>query len=49
MLVRFDGRDLTMASRNDKPQEALFPDVAAALRAALRRPAEPPAEGTRHD
>ncbi len=39
VLVRFDGRDLTLLSRNDKPQEAMFPDVAAALREALRRPA----------
>jgi bifunctional non-homologous end joining protein LigD len=37
--VRFDGRALTLLSRNDKPQETVFPDVAAALRAALDRPA----------
>jgi bifunctional non-homologous end joining protein LigD len=36
--VRFDGRNLTLLSRNDKPQEAMFPDVAAALRTALDRP-----------
>jgi bifunctional non-homologous end joining protein LigD len=39
VLGRFDGRDLTLLSRNDRPQEALFPDVAAALRRALPRPA----------
>ncbi len=39
VLVRFDGRELTLLSRNDRPQEALFPEVAAALRQALSRPA----------
>src|SRR3954465_12910312 len=39
VLVRFDGSDLTLLSRNDKPQEAMFPDVAAALRQALPEPA----------
>src|SRR5262245_42255483 len=39
VLARFDGRSVSLVSRNDKPQEAVFPDVAAALRAALRRPA----------
>jgi bifunctional non-homologous end joining protein LigD len=39
VLVRFDGRNLSLLSRNDKPQEAAFPDVAAALRTALTRPA----------
>src|SRR5262245_27304795 len=39
VLVRFDGRNLTLLSRNDKPQEAMFPDAATALRAALPRPA----------
>jgi bifunctional non-homologous end joining protein LigD len=37
--VRFDGQGLTLLSRNDKPQEGMFPDVADALRAALDRPA----------
>ncbi len=39
VLARFDGEDLTLISRNDKAQETLFPDVTAALRAALTRPA----------
>src|SRR5436305_10738829 len=39
VLARFDGRRLTLLSRNDKPQEVMFPDVAEALRAALDRPA----------
>jgi bifunctional non-homologous end joining protein LigD len=39
VLGRFDGRDLTLLSRNDRPQEAMFPDVAAALRGALAQPA----------
>src|SRR3954447_4989437 len=39
VLARFDGGNLTLLSRNDKAQEALFPDVAAALHAALSRPA----------
>jgi bifunctional non-homologous end joining protein LigD len=39
VLTRFDGRDLALLSRNGRPQESLFPDVAAALRAALTRPA----------
>jgi bifunctional non-homologous end joining protein LigD len=39
VLARFDGRDLTLLSRNDKPQESLFPDVASALKVALSRPA----------
>jgi bifunctional non-homologous end joining protein LigD len=39
VLVRSDGETLTLVSRNDKPQEGMFPDVAAALRDALDRPA----------
>jgi bifunctional non-homologous end joining protein LigD len=39
VLVRCDGRAVTLVSRNGKPQEALFPEVADALRAGLRRPA----------
>jgi bifunctional non-homologous end joining protein LigD len=39
VLVRFDGRDVALVSRNDKPQESMFPDVAAAMRNALRHPA----------
>src|SRR4051812_3268179 len=38
-LARFDGRDLTLLSRNNKPQEARFPEIVDALRAALTRPA----------
>ena len=30
ILARFDGRDLTLVSRNDKPQEARFPEIDAA-------------------
>src|SRR5947209_6546718 len=37
--VRFDGRAVALLSRNDKPQEGMFPDVAAALRAGLKKPA----------
>src|SRR5262245_3730187 len=39
VLGRFDGRRLTLVSRNGKRQEAMFPDVAAALRASLKLPA----------
>jgi bifunctional non-homologous end joining protein LigD len=39
ILARFDGRDLTLLSRNNKPQEARFPEIAEGLRAALTRPA----------
>ena len=39
ILARFDGEDLTLLSRNNKPQEARFPEIAEALRAALSRPA----------
>jgi bifunctional non-homologous end joining protein LigD len=39
VLAYFDGRDVRLVSRNDKPQETAFPDVAAALRKTLRRPA----------
>jgi DNA ligase D-like protein (predicted ligase) len=39
VLSYFDGRDIRLISRNDKPQESMFPDVAAALRKGLREPA----------
>jgi bifunctional non-homologous end joining protein LigD len=39
VLVNFDGRALTLISRNEKPQEGAFPDVASELREALARPA----------
>jgi DNA ligase D-like protein (predicted ligase)/DNA ligase D-like protein (predicted 3'-phosphoesterase) len=38
VLVRFDGRELTLLSRNDQPQHFQFPDVVEALRTALPRP-----------
>jgi ATP-dependent DNA ligase len=38
VLVRFDGQELTLLSRNDQPQNYQSPDVAEALRAALPRP-----------
>ena len=39
ILARFDGKDLTLVSRNNKPQEARFPEIAGGLRAALSGPA----------
>jgi bifunctional non-homologous end joining protein LigD len=39
VLVRFDGDELTLLSRNNKPQNIQFPDIADALRAALGHPA----------
>ncbi len=39
VLARFDGRRLTLLSRNNKPQDVPFPDVVEALRASLKRPA----------
>src|SRR5437764_8382616 len=39
VLVYFDGRTVRLISRNNKPQEAMFPDVAAGLRKSLRRSA----------
>lgn len=38
VIAYFDGRAITLVSRNNKPQEGMFPDVAAALRQALARP-----------
>lgn len=38
ILARFDGRNVTLLSRNLKPQEARFPEIAEGLRAALSRP-----------
>src|SRR5207244_2911876 len=38
VLVRFTARQLSLISRNDRPQEFQFPDVAPALRASLTRP-----------
>jgi DNA ligase D-like protein (predicted ligase) len=39
VLGRFDGRDLTLLSRNQASQNFQFPDVVTALRDTLRRPA----------
>jgi bifunctional non-homologous end joining protein LigD len=39
VLGRFDGRDLTLLSRNNQPQNFQFPDVAGALKASLDGPA----------
>jgi ATP-dependent DNA ligase len=38
IVARFDGKQLTLLSRNGKPQNAEFPDIADALRASLHRP-----------
>lgn len=38
-LARFDGEELSLISRNGKVQNFQFPEVAAALRVALDRPA----------
>jgi DNA ligase D-like protein (predicted ligase) len=37
VAVRFDGKKLTLLSRNDKSQDFQFPDVLAALRKALSK------------
>ena len=39
VLVRFDGEELTLISRNGKAQNFQFPEVAEALERALTRPA----------
>jgi bifunctional non-homologous end joining protein LigD len=39
VLARFDGSDLTLLSRNNKPQESRFPEIVEGLRQALRSPA----------
>src|SRR5690242_6924999 len=36
VLARFDGSDLTLLSRNNKPQESRFPEIVDGLRRALR-------------
>src|SRR3954469_1239090 len=38
VLIRFDGEELTLISRNGKSQNVQFPDVAAALEQALAKP-----------
>jgi bifunctional non-homologous end joining protein LigD len=38
VLARFDGRELTLLSRNQALQNFQFPDVVAALRDSLKRP-----------
>src|SRR3954469_21284491 len=39
VLTRFDGRAVTLLSRNDKPQGARFPEIVDGLQEALRYPA----------
>lgn len=39
VLARFDGRQLSLLSRNGKEQGRMFPEVAAALRERLNQPA----------
>jgi bifunctional non-homologous end joining protein LigD len=39
ILARFDGQDVTLVSRNNKPQELRFPEIAEAIRKSLDRPA----------
>jgi bifunctional non-homologous end joining protein LigD len=39
LLVRFDGRGLSLLSRNGKEQSVAFPDLAQSLRTSLRGPA----------
>jgi bifunctional non-homologous end joining protein LigD len=39
VLGVFDGRELTLLSRNGRPQNFQFPEIAEALRRALRQPA----------
>jgi bifunctional non-homologous end joining protein LigD len=39
VLARFDGRAVNLLSRNHKPQEARFPEIAEGLKATLSRPA----------
>jgi bifunctional non-homologous end joining protein LigD len=39
ILGRFDGRTLTLLSRNDQSQNVAFPDIVEALRKSLTRPA----------
>jgi bifunctional non-homologous end joining protein LigD len=39
VLARFDGGALTLLSRNNKPQESRFPEIAEGLRRSLRHPA----------
>jgi DNA ligase D-like protein (predicted ligase) len=39
VLACFDGRALRMISRNGKPQDRLFPEIAEGLRASLTQPA----------
>ena len=39
ILALFDGRDVTLLSRNNKPQQARFPEIAEGIRASLDRPA----------
>lgn len=39
VLIRFDGRKLTVLSRNQTPQNFQFPDMVAAMQKSLKQPA----------
>jgi bifunctional non-homologous end joining protein LigD len=39
VLGRFDGRRVSLLSRNEKSQNSLFPDVVGSLEECLKRPA----------
>ncbi|MGZ3433034.1 MAG: ATP-dependent DNA ligase, partial [Isosphaeraceae bacterium] len=39
VLARFDGSELTLLSRNNKPQEPRFPEIGEGLRQSLRHAA----------
>jgi ATP-dependent DNA ligase len=36
VICRFDGRKVTLLSRNDKPQDFQFPEIVTALNSSLR-------------
>lgn len=38
VLARFDGKNLLIVSRNNEPQNLLFPEIADGLRRALKKP-----------
>jgi hypothetical protein len=38
ILGRFNGKELTLLSRNNHPRNIQFPDVVRTLRASLERP-----------
>src|SRR5262249_36597656 len=39
VLARLDGHDVTLLSRNQKPQGPRFPEIVAGLRGSIRQPA----------